>query len=203
MGNVFQSVLPESGLLKGCCFLSHMVWRQLLYTWLQKQEYTLECCPAFLYCLCPRFIQKMQKSWWGYMVSALLDLKDWRRGVCSTYLWKNRHINNTSLVGCIFSLFRFQSVIFVPTVFLIYDTKAFYIFFGFFADPYTPSAEEVQDPELFAENVRKVTQWLVCKCSTSFVFSSFLIYLHEFSKKNSKTAPMEYSGARVYTYSWK
>ncbi len=28
----------------------------------------------------------------------------------------------------------------------------------FAADPYTPSAEEVRDPELFAENVRKVTQ---------------------------------------------
>ncbi len=28
---------------------------------------------------------------------------------------------------------------------------------NFAADPYTPSAEEVQDPELFAENVRKVT----------------------------------------------
>ncbi len=27
----------------------------------------------------------------------------------------------------------------------------------FAADPYTPSAEEVRDPELFAENVRKVT----------------------------------------------
>ncbi len=42
--------------------------------------------------------------------------------------------------------------------------KALNIFFRFYtvtpmfaADPYTPSAEEVQDPELFAENVRKVT----------------------------------------------
>jgi hypothetical protein len=48
----------------------------------------------------------------------------------------------------------------------------------FAADPYTPSAEELQDPELFAENVRKVTYCrvlIVCKCASLF----FLIFLIE------------------------
>jgi len=70
----------------------------------------------------------------------------------------------------------------------------------FAADPYTPSAEELQDPELFAENVRKVTQWLVCKCSTSFVFSSFRIYLHEFSKKIRKRPQWNTQGPGVHLF---
>jgi hypothetical protein len=127
----------------------------------------IHTCPAFPYKVFPRFIQNMQESLRASFRSARFEgltvkLLIWR---FFTNTVEHTPLHSSCFLASSVSTFP-QSDIFLHTVFLIYDKTAFYIYLFvsllytaiFVAEPYTPSAEEVQDPELFAENVRKVTQ---------------------------------------------